>query len=93
MPSRFLHRKQVFYKQHSFRKNKFKKMYFKETTTEGSIAPWTPDRFAQLDFILSPEEYKNAVLNVEARTDIAFNSDHAVVVATIRLKLKTKKCT
>ena len=73
-----------------FEKTSSKRCTFKETTTEGSIAPWTPDRFAQLDFILSPEEYKNAVLNVDARTDIAFNSDHAVVVATIRLKLKTK---
>ena len=73
-----------------FKKTSSKRCTFKEATTEGFIAPWTPDRFAQLDFILSPEEYTNAVLNVEARTDIAFNTDHAMVVATIRLKPKAK---
>ena len=62
----------------------------KETRTEGFQAPWTTDRFAQLDFILAPFEYKNAVVDVESGPSIAFNSDHAIVTATIRVKLKSQ---
>ena len=35
-------------------------------------------------------QYKNAVVDVEYRPSIAFNSDHAIVTATIRVKLKSQ---
>lgn len=44
-----------------------------------------------MDFILAPQSWKNAVLYVHSHTNIAFNSDHAVVVADIRLKLREHK--
>ena len=45
-------------------------------------------RFAQLDFVIAPRSFRNSILDVTARTDIAFNSDHALVTAKIRIKLK-----
>ena len=44
-----------------------------------------------MDSILAPQRWKNAVLDVHSHTNIAFNSDHAVVVADIRLKLREHK--
>jgi hypothetical protein len=40
-----------------FEKTSSKRCIFKETTTEGSIAPWTPDRFAQNGNHLKLENY------------------------------------
>ena len=37
--------------------------------------------------MLAPRAFRNSILDVTARTDIAFNSDHALVTAKIRLKL------
>ena len=74
-----------------FNKANEHKCTFKDARTDGFKAPWTPDRFAQLDFILAPQRWKNAVLDVHSYTNIAFNSDHAVVVADMRLKLRKHK--
>ena len=52
------------------------------------MAPWTPDRFAQLDLFLAPNAFKNCVKDVESRPDIAVNSDHVIVIAKLQLKLK-----
>ena len=66
------------------------KCTFKETTTDGFSSPWSPDRFAQIDLILAPRSFKNSILDVSSRTDIAFNSDHSVVTAKFRLSLKQR---
>ena len=73
-----------------FLKPTSKKCTFKETATEGFTAPWSPDRFAQIDFILAPRAFKNSILDISARTDIAFNSDHSIVTANLRVKLKAQ---
>ena len=73
-----------------FLKPTSKKCTFKETATEGFTAPWSPDRFAQIDFILAPRAFKNSILDISARTDIAFNSDHSIVAANLRVKLKAQ---
>ena len=41
--------------------------------------------------MLAPRAFRNSILDVTARTDIAFNSDHALVTAKIRLKLTQQK--
>ena len=64
------------------------KCTFKETTTDGFSRPWSPSRFAQIDLILAPRSFKNSILDVSSRTDIALNSDHSVVTAKIRPSLK-----
>ena len=57
--------------------------------------PWIPERYTVLDYVLAKRRWRNTVLDVEARPQIALNSiqkesDHAIVVAKIRVKLK--KC-
>ena len=71
-----------------FAKPEYKKCTYKDTATNAFTGPWTPDRFAQLDFILAPKAYKHCVKDDKARTDIAINSDHAIVMALIQVKLK-----
>ena len=71
-----------------FAKPEYKNCTYKDTATNGFTGPWTPDRFAQLDSILAPKAYKNCVKDVEARTDIAINSDQAIVMVLIQVKLK-----
>ena len=71
-----------------FPKPDYQKCTFKEVLTEGFKAPWSPDRFAQIDFILAPRAFKNIILDVTSRTDIAFNSDHSLISAKLRLKLR-----
>ena len=73
-----------------FLKPTSQKCTFEETTTEGFTAPWSPDRFAQIDFIFAPRAFKNSILDISARTDIAFNSDHSIVTANLRVKLKAQ---
>ena len=51
-----------------FSKPPQKQCTFKSSETEGFAAPWTPDRFAQLDHILCPKRWKNT-RNDERRRD------------------------
>ena len=62
----------------------------KKITTDGFTALWTPDRFAQIDPILAPRAFKNSILDVISRTDIAINSNHCVVIADLCLELKAR---
>jgi exonuclease III len=75
-----------------FSKPPQKQCTFKFSETEGFAAPWTPDRFAQLDHILCPKRWKNAIVNTESRPGIAFDTDHAVLTTNIRIKLGKKDC-
>ena len=70
-----------------FMKPPRKQCTFKFSTTNGFTSPWTPERFAQIDHILCPKRWRNSILNVESRTDIAFDSDHVILTANIRIKL------
>ena len=71
-----------------FPKPDYQKCTFKEVLTEGFKAPWSPNRFAQIDFVLAPRAFKNSILDVTSRTDIAFNSDHSLISAKLRLRLR-----
>ena len=64
-----------------------KQCTFKFSPTEGFTSPWTPERFAQLDHILCAKRWGNCIIDVESRPDIAFDSDHAFLTATIRIEL------
>ena len=44
----------------------------------------------KIDFILAPRAFKNSILDISARTDIAFNSDHSIVTANLWVKLKAQ---
>ena len=56
-----------------------------------NLQPWTPDRFAQIDHLMCPQRWKNSIKDVESRTDIAVDSDHAMIIARIKIKLKSAK--
>ena len=78
-----------------FSKPPQKQCTFKFSETEGFAAPWAPDRFAQLDHILGPKRWKNAIVDIESRPYIAFDTDHAVLTfltTHIRIKLGKKDC-
>ena len=50
--------------------------------------PWTPDKFAQLYFLLTNYRWKNSVLDVTSHTDWFIYSDHYLVLAKLRVKFK-----
>ena len=54
-------------------------------------APWSKERFAELDLFLTKTELRNLVHDVEAKSNYAFNSDHVPVVAEIRSKIRAQK--
>ena len=72
-----------------FAKPSEKQVTFKETETEHG-PPWTPTRYAQIDFVLSPHRWKNGVQDVESNIKPFPETDHYVLESTIRIKLKKK---
>ena len=50
--------------------------------------PWPPENFAQLDFVLVPERWKNSFLDVHSRLDFFIDSDHFFDCAVGRVKRK-----
>ena len=61
---------------------------YKEMETKGFAPPWTTDRFATLDYCLIQDRWKNAIVNVECKPNIAINSDHAMLVSKVKIKRK-----
>ena len=56
--------------------------------------PYTPKRYAQLDFILINKRWKNSFINVESSNNHAISTDHKLLVAKVAVKLakrNTKK--
>ena len=60
---------------------------YKEMETKGFAPPWTPDRFATLDYCLI-ERWRNAIVNLECKPNIAINSDHAMLVSKVTIQRK-----
>ena len=48
-------------------------------------------KFAQIDYVLINSAWRNAVTNVENVHHTIINSDHALLIATLKVKLATKK--
>ena len=70
-----------------FRKPASRQITFREPGTCHAL-PWTPDKFAQLDFLLAPDRWKNAVKDVFSQTDFFAESDHYLVISLILVTLK-----
>ena len=60
----------------------------KEMETKGFAPPWPTDRFATLEYCLIQDRWKNAIVNVECKPNIDINSDHAMLVSKVQIKLK-----
>ena len=54
--------------------------------------PFTTDRYAQLDYILINQRWKNSIHNVETSNSHAISTDHKLVIAeaTVKLAVRTK---
>ena len=61
---------------------------YKEPSTDQFKEPWTATRFAAVDFCLAPKRWRNNIFDVSALPKIALNIVHALVKATLRIKLK-----
>ncbi len=61
---------------------------YKEPSADQFKEPWTPTRFAAVDFCLAPKRWRNNILDVSAMPTIAINTDHALVKTILRIKLR-----
>ena len=61
---------------------------YKELSTDQFEEPWTPIRFAAVDFCLAPKRWRNNILDVSAMPKVAINTDHALVKAILIIKLR-----
>ena len=50
-----------------------------------------PRQIAQIDHLICRQRWRNSIKNVESRTDIAVDSDHAMIIARVKIKLKNDK--
>ena len=55
--------------------------------------PYTRRNYETLDYVITPERWKNCVKNVETDKDTNVYSDHITLIATIQIKLKADKTT
>ena len=79
--------KRTYYYEHTIPEKKHDCTY-KEMETKGFAPPWTPDRFTTLDDCLVQERWRNAIVDVECKPNIAINSDHAMLVSKVKIILK-----
>ena len=70
-----------------FQKDALQQVTFREAGARNG-PPWPPESFAQLDFVLVPERWKNSLLDVHSRPDFFIDSDHYIVCAVGRVKRK-----
>ena len=53
--------------------------------------PFTTDRYAQLDYILINQRWKNSIRNIETSSSHAISTDHKLVIADATVKLAVRK--
>ena len=63
----------------------------KEINTDGFKELWTPEMLNMLDVCLAPEIMENAIHDVESKPSAAISSDHAMLIAKVKLKMKCEK--
>jgi endonuclease/exonuclease/phosphatase family metal-dependent hydrolase len=73
-----------------FQKEPEHQVTFKEPVSRGFKAPWLPNNYAQIDYVLTPNKWKNTVKNVQSEPLWTFNSDHLFLSTRIKIKLKAK---
>lgn len=73
-----------------FEKSEKDLVTFRSTQTQSFDEPLSTDRFAQMDFVLYKDQWKNTCQNVDASTEMPFESDHKAMTTTTCLKLRKK---
>ena len=64
---------------------------YKAVGVQRWLPPWTLHKYAQMDFILINDKWKNSVTNVSTSHVHAVDTDHKLLMADIRFRLKCKK--
>ena len=62
-------------------------MTFKQNSTNIG-PPYDRNRYEQIDFVVTPNRWKNSVNNCEADPSCPIRSDHFPILTTIQVKLK-----
>ncbi len=70
-------------------KQKHQQITYRSIGTQAFAPPWDKPNYAQLDYTLIPQRWRNLIRDVNARTDTAIDSDHALCIADVHIKLKT----
>ena len=70
-----------------FQKPVSKQVTFREAGVLGG-PPWSPDRFAHIDFVLVPDRWKNTLVDVSSSPEIFTGSDHFIVCVKCRVRQK-----
>ena len=53
--------------------------------------PYDTKRFAQIDYVLVPPKWRDAIENIETTSKLAIESDHKMIIADFKIKLGRKK--
>ena len=66
-------------------------MTYRNVTRPNFSAPYTTDRYAQLDFVLINQPWKKSITNVERTLRHPITTDHKLLVASLTTKLAHKQ--
>ena len=69
------------------------KTTYKEMWIPVKDAPYTPERYAELDQCFIKQKWENAITNVEAEHNEYFNSGHFPIIIECKIKLEAQKQT
>ena len=58
---------------------------------ENFSPPYDTSNFAQMDFFLVNEAWKNSIQNIETKDGTPFESDHKAILVTTKIKMAKKK--
>ena len=64
---------------------------YRNTETKDFSPPFSLHRYAQMDFVLATEQWKNAVHNIHTITGMPFESDHKIVLCATEIKLAAQQ--
>ena len=73
-----------------FQKESARLVTYRNVTRPNFSAPYTTDHYAQLDFVLINQRWKNSITNVETTLQHSITTDHKLLVANLSTKLAHK---
>ena len=74
-----------------YQKSLSKLVTYRNVAAPNFQGPYTTDRYAQLDYVLINQRWKNCIQNVETNDQHAVSTDHKLLVAEARVKLAKRK--
>ena len=74
-----------------YQKSLSKLVTYRNVAAPNFQGPYTTDRYAQLDYVLINQRWKNCIQNVETNDQHAVSTDHKLLVAEAKVKLAKRK--